>query len=89
MVITSFSVQLANFVQCVQLLCATPLLALYNNSNTSFNLQVGFLNINLYIPGSGYLGDSVVEHQPLAQVMILHQAPHGEPASPSASLCLS
>ena len=50
--------------------------------------------------GQGHLGDSVVEHLPLAQVMILgswdgvqHQAPHRELASPSiyvsASLCVS
>ena len=49
--------------------------------------------------GVGYLGGSVVEHLPLAQIMILgswdrvsHQAPHREPASPSAyvstSLCV-
>ena len=48
----------------------------------------------------GHLGDSVVEHLPLAQVMIPqswdqvpHPAHHGEPASPSAyvsaSLCVS
>ena len=48
----------------------------------------------------GHLGGSVVEHLPLAQVMILesrdrvpHQAPRQEPASPSAyvyaSLCVS
>ena len=48
----------------------------------------------------GHLGGSVVERLPLAQFMILeswdrvpHQAPHGEPASPSAcvsaSLCVS
>ena len=39
----------------------------------------------------GHLGGSVVEHLPLAQMVILgswdqvlHQAPHREPASPSA-----
>ena len=44
----------------------------------------------------GHLGGSVVEHLPLAQVMILgswdrvlHQAPHGEPASPSAYVSAS
>ena len=44
----------------------------------------------------GHLGDSVVEHLPWAQVMILgfwdrvlHQAPCWEPASPSVSLPLS
>ena len=48
----------------------------------------------------GYLGGSVVEHLPSAQVMILgswdqvpHRAPLREPASPSAcvsaSLCVS
>ena len=47
----------------------------------------------------GHLGGSVVEHLPLAQVVIRgswdqvpHPAPHGEPASPSAyvsaSLCM-
>ena len=43
----------------------------------------------------GHLGGSVVEHLPLAQVVIpgswdpvLHQAPHWEPASPSAYICL-
>ena len=42
-------------------------------------------------PFGGYPGGSVVEHLPLAQIMIpgswdqvLHQAPHREPASPSA-----
>ena len=49
---------------------------------------------------SEHLGCSVVEHLPLAQVMILgswdqvpYQVPHREPASPSAyvsaSLCMS
>ena len=49
---------------------------------------------------SGRLGGSAVEHLPLAQGMILgsqnrvlHQAPHREPASPSAyvsaPLCVS
>ena len=48
----------------------------------------------------GHLGGSVVEHLPLVQVVIpgswdqvSHQAPCGEPASPSdyvsASLCVS
>ena len=48
----------------------------------------------------GHLGSSVIEHLPLAQGMILgswdqvsHQAPQGEPTSPSAyvlaSLCVS
>ena len=44
----------------------------------------------------GHPGDSVVEHLLLAQDVILeswdsvpHQAPYGEPASPSACLCLS
>ena len=48
----------------------------------------------------GHLDGSVVEHLPLARVMILgswdpflHQTPHREPASPSAhistSLCVS
>ena len=48
----------------------------------------------------GHLGGSVVEHLPLAQVLILrswdqvpHPVPHREPASPSpfvsASLCVS
>ena len=43
---------------------------------------------------SGYLGGSVVERLPSAQVVILgswgrvpDRAPGGEPASPSASLC--
>ena len=37
----------------------------------------------------GHLGDSMVEHLPLAHVMILHQAPHREPASPSAYVSAS
>ena len=41
----------------------------------------------------GHLGGSVVEHLPLAQGMVLHSTPNGEPASPSscvsASLCVS
>ena len=44
----------------------------------------------------GHLGDSVVEHLPLAQVMILgswdrvpHLAPQEEPASPSACVSAS
>ena len=52
------------------------------------------------IESARHLGGSVVEHLPLAQVMIPgswdrvpHQAPRREPASPSAyvsaSLCLS
>ena len=60
-------------------------------------LLAGFL---LTTQGWGPLGGSVVEHLPLAQVMILefqdrvlHQVPHMEPASPSAyapaSLCVS
>ena len=47
-------------------------------------------------PFQGRLGGSVVEHLPLAQVMIprswdrvLHQAPHEEPASPSAYVFVS
>ena len=46
--------------------------------------------------GLGHLGGSVVEHLPLAQVTIrrswdqfLHQAPHREPASPSAYVILT
>ena len=53
-----------------------------------------------YVIILGHLGGSVVEHLPLAQVMIpgssdrvLHQVPRREPASPSAcvsaSLCVS
>ena len=45
---------------------------------------------------SGRLGGSAVEHLPLAQGMILgsqnrvlHQAPHREPASPSACVSTS
>ena len=45
---------------------------------------------------SGHLGGSVVEHLPLAQVMILdpgmefpHQGPRREPASPSAYVSAS
>ena len=54
------------------------------------------------IKKTGHLGGSVVEHLPLAQVLIPrswdgvpHQAPHWKPASPSAyvsvslSLCVS
>ena len=40
----------------------------------------------------GHLGGSVVEHQPLAQVMILGswgQVPYREPASPSAYVSAS
>ena len=44
----------------------------------------------------GRLGGSAVEHLPLAQVVILgswdlalHRVPRREPASPSASRCLS
>ena len=44
----------------------------------------------------GHLGGSVVEHLPLAQGVIpgswdrvLHQAPYGEPASPSACVSAS
>ena len=44
----------------------------------------------------GHMGGSVVENLPLAQVVFLeswdpvpHQAPHGEPTSPSVSLLLS
>ena len=44
----------------------------------------------------GLLGGSAIEHLPLAQVVIpgswdqvLHQDPHGEPASPSAYVSAS
>ena len=43
-----------------------------------------------------HLGGSVFEHLPLAQVVVLgsqdrvlHRAPHKEPASPSAYVCVS
>ena len=49
------------------------------------------LDLSFKTTGQGYLGGSVVEHLPLAQVVIpgswdqvLHQASHREPASPSA-----
>ena len=50
----------------------------------------------LKISSLGYLGGSMVEHLPSAQVMIpeswdqvLYQAPHKKPASVSASLSVS
>ena len=62
------------------------------------NSEGGQCSIQTHVPG--HLGGSVVEHLPLAQVMILGswdqvlcRAPYGEPASPSTyvsvSLCVS
>ena len=59
-----------------------------------------FLNDSSKTKQTGHLGGSVLEHLPSAQGVILgfrdqvpHQAPFGEPASPSAyvsaSLCVS
>ena len=51
----------------------------------------------LYVFVKGLLGGSVIEHLPLAQVVILgsgdhqvlHQDPHREPASPSSCVSAS